>query len=281
MLPAKNSVAQGFPSAGQVLYNESKGGHLFSIEKVNVIMKSEPIFTLWPIVPFGSDENDGSNSGDNGSKGNSGQQSNNQGNQGNSQSDNKSGQKSQDADDDDADDEYKDYTPKELRRLAKDLNKKAKDAEIERDSFKTKVDEEDRKKRTVEENLKTDLDNANARISTLESVNAKLAITNAILNETKYSWNDVEIVAAQLNSQIVKVNEDGSVEGIKKELDRVAKDQSFLLKSRNQGQQQNSGQQQGTGFQPGQGGANNGGSGNPDPKELAKNYPALAGRIGL
>ena len=169
---------------------------------------------------------------------------------------------------DDDDDDFKDLTPRELRRIARDLANKAKTIESERDSFKTKVDEQERKTRTNEENLQKDLEAARNLNSALMATNAKLAILGAIRDDARYEWHDPEMVAQQLNSDVVKVSESGMVEGLKKELDRVAKDHDFLLKKKNsntQGKQQNSSGP--TGFQPGQGGANNNGSGQPDIKK--------------
>ena len=86
----------------------------------------------------------------------------------------------------------------------------------------------------------------------------------------------------------MKVSDDGKVEGLAKELSRIAKDDSlkFLLakdntQQGNQQQQQNQNQQQNgsTGFQPGQGGASSGGGIDPNAKELAELMPALRSRI--
>ena len=232
----------------------------------------------WPLhTPFGAEPNDGDNNDGSGDgQGNSGQ-SNTQDNQGNSSSggtQGQSGAKGNSSSTDDEDDEYKGLTPGELRRLARDLTNKAKTAEKERDSFKTKVDEEERKTRTKEENLERDVAERDSTIANLRATNAKLAIVSAILKDSRYEWNDVEIVAQQLNSEVVKVNDGGAVEGLKKELERVAKEHAFLLKAK--GTQQNNGP---TGFQPGQGGGTSGTPGQPDVKELTKHYPALANRL--
>lgn len=227
-------------------------------------MKSVPDFILWPIVPFGAEDQEP-------------QSSENPPNPPANQGDSKPPANANDEEDDD---EYKEYSPRELRRLARDLSARAKTAEGERDSFKSKVDESERKTRTNEENLKTDLDNANAAITKLRAVNAKLAIINAINGDSKFQWHSPEMVAQQLNSEIVKVDEDGNVEGIAKELARVAKDHPFLLKKQ-AGQSNNAGQPPSgpTGFQPGQGGATQGGSSEPNNQELLNKYPALASRL--
>lgn len=176
--------------------------------------------------------------------------------------------------DDDDDDPYKGMTTKEIKRLLADTEAKRTTAETERDSLKSKVDEEERKTRSKEENLEKDNENLTNENTALKGVNAKLAIINAILMDDRYQWNNVEVVAAQLNSETVKVNEDGKVEGLKKELDRVAKENDWMLKKTQQAQQ-NTGP---TGFQPGQGGANGGGAVGPNFESLAKVMPALQSR---
>lgn len=246
-------------------------------------MKNRESLTEWATVPFGAETDEGVTDEGNGNPAGSVATQPNQspgtpGTPNGATGGAKGEGSSAPASDDDDEDEYKDLTPRELRRLARDLANKAKSIESERDSFKTKVDEQERKTRTNEENLQKDLEAERSMNATLRATNAKLAILGAIRDDSRYEWHDPEMVAQQLNSEVVKVSEDGKVENLKKELDRIAKDHEFLLKKKaNQpARQPNNGGP--TGFQPGQGGANNGGSGQPDLKELAKSYPALMNR---
>lgn len=221
-------------------------------------------------MPYGAD-NEPDDSG-----ANDGQQQQNSGNQPNPGS----GQQNPPAGNagDDEDDPYKGLSLKEVKRLLAETEDKKKTAETERDSYKTKVDEEARKTRSKEENLEADNQNLMTENQALKGVNAKLAIINAILMDDRYQWNNVEVVAGQLNSEVVKVNDDGKVDGLKKELDRVAKENAWMLKANDQGQQQNNGGQGPTGFQPGQGGANGGGVNQPNIDQLVKVMPALQSR---
>ena len=249
-------------------------------------MKQHKAFTLLTVAPFGAETDEGDNGATVGdSAGSVATQSNSgSGAAGASTASPAVTQAkgARDSGDSEDDDEYKDLTPRELRRIARDLANKAKTIESERDSFKTKVDEQERKTRTNEENLQKDLEAERSANAALRAINAKLAILGAIRDDSRYEWHDPEMVAQQLNPDVVKVDADGRVENLKKELDRVAKDHEFLLKKKSaantQGKQPNSGNGP-TGFQPGQGGANNNGAGQPDLKELAKSYPALAGRF--
>lgn len=187
------------------------------------------------------------------------------------------------SDDDADDDEFKDYSPRELRRIARDLANRAKTAETERDTVKSTLTEKEREKLNKEERLEADLTDAGNANATLRATNARLAITNAIMLDQRFTWHDPEMVAQQLNSAVVKVSDEGKVEGIANELKRVAKDHAFLLKKDNtkpNNPQQNTQQQEGpTGFQPGQGGATQGGSLSADQKVLQENYPALVNRM--
>ena len=242
-------------------------------------------FSLWPLVPFGGEDPVGQNDGNDPGQ-NSGSQSNQQRNQGNSGSgaNPPAGQaNSSSTDDDDDEDEFKDYSAKELRRIAREATSRAKSAETERDSVKGELTKQERDKLDKEARLELDVKDRDQTISTLRATNAKLAIINAINSDSRYQWHNAEVVAQQLNPEIVKVSDDGKVEGIAKELVRVAKDHSYLLKTKQQERQQNNGPagsfSGSTGSQPGQGGATQGGTTKSSIQELAENYPALAARM--
>jgi len=224
--------------------------------KVRNSMVSEKFWTIWGLpLPFGAEEEEEKEK----PKDEAGQQNS---------PDSKPPEKKEDSDDED--NPYAGLSAKELRRIISDTEQSKKDVEAERDSFKEKVDEAERATKTKEENLENDVKARDATISTLRATNAKLAIINGILMETKWRWHNPEIVAQQLDSKLVKVTDDGKVDGLQRELARVAKDHSYLLvkgNSNNQGS---------TGIQPGQGSSPNQGK---SPKDLAKDYPALLGRI--
>lgn len=249
-------------------------------------MSSEPIFALWPIPIFGAEDKEGDqNAGTGTPAGNSGGNPGSQGGQGNSSKDQKTpasgdGTPEPPADDDD-DDPYEGYSTKELRRIARDNERRAKEAEQERDSVKTTLTAKEREKLDKEQRQELEINDLKDSVSTLRASLAHQAIVNAIICDSRYEWHNPEIVAQQLNSEIVKVDDKGKVDGIGKELVRVAKDHEYLLKKKasqqDKGQGASSGQP--TGFQPGQGGANSGGNLPPNASELAKTFPALNSRI--
>lgn len=245
---------------------------------------------LWPVLPFGFDPDDGGDNGGDGSQGN--QQSNDGAGQGNSQQNQQGNQQQQSNDDDDDDaDEYEGLSAKELRRIAKDNAAKAKAAEKERDSAKSTLTAKEREKLDKEQRLELESEEKDGTIASLRGALSKQALINGILSDRRFEWHNPEIVAAQLNSSVVKVDDDGKVEGLAKDLKRIANDEtlSFLLakdntKQNDGNQQQNGNQQQQnggqqTGLQPGQGGANQGGSMPPNANELAELMPALRNRM--
>jgi hypothetical protein len=175
---------------------------------------------------------------------------------------------------DDDSDQYEGLSNKELRRILRDSESGKTKAEKERDAAKSKLDEQERAKLTKEQALEKDLADEREARKNDRALIERLAIIGAIRDESKYTWHDPNIVYDQLNKEIVKVNEKGDVEGITKELARIAKDHPYLMKTK-EGQQG----QGPTGFQPGQGGANSGGNQPPVATELVQKYPALASRM--
>lgn len=231
-------------------------------------------FSLWPILPFGAESSDEDSTG--------GNPGNIVTNQGNSQTNAGNG-KDENTSSSDDDDPYTGLSAKELRRLLRDTELSKSATEAAKTELENRIKEAEDAQLSKEQKLEKDVTERDLLIETLRATNARLAIINAINQDSRFEWHNPEIVAQQLSSAVVKVTDDGKVEGIAKELSRIAKDHDYLLKSK--GAQQNSGNQmppndQGpTGFQPGQGGANQSGTLPTNATELAKNYPALANRI--
>lgn len=234
-------------------------------------MKNRPAFALWPIVPFGGEDDEPAQNAEPNEV-----QSN--------PSPKQATQPPASEPEDDGDDaeEYKGYSVAELRRIAADNAKAAKDAAAEAKTFKDKQAAEERKKNDDVTNLTKDVSERDETIASLRSTLAKQAIIGAIRDDTRFEWYDPEMVAQQLDPEVVKVDDNGRVEGIKSSLPKVAKAHPFLLKQDNT--PGNSGRQQNndngpTGFQPGQGGTSGGSGNETDTKKLAENYPALTARV--
>lgn len=233
-------------------------------------------FSLWPIIPFGAEsQEDSVQVGESPSAAITFRDSN--------ATNNIASQSNSETQGDDEDDLYSGLSAKELRRLLRDTEMSKSSTEAAKAELERKIKEAEDAQLSKEQKLEKDVTERDSLIETLRATNARLAIINAINQDSRFEWHNPEIVAQQLSSAVVKVTDDGKVEGIAKELSRIAKDHDYLLKSK--GAQQNSGNQmppndQGpTGFQPGQGGANQSGTLPTNATELAKNYPALANRI--
>jgi len=254
-------------------------------------------FALWPIVPFGGEDGDdgAGDAGDGASGASSAGGANGQGSQGNS---GKGGtgapagtggtETTDDDDGDDDEDELKGLTPAELRRIASDNAKAAKEAEKQRKAAQKIIDDAERKKNDENTNLKKDLEAEQKKTARIESVMTRQAILGAIRDDRRFEWHDPEMVAQQLDPEVVKVDENGKVSGLKNALPKVAKDHPFLLAKDNtnadgkngKGNGNNgSGGQGPSGFQPSQGGSSTGGGDEIDTKVMVDHYPALASRV--
>lgn len=226
-------------------------------------------FVLWPILPFGGENQESDSEGIN--------ESNSESSQSNSVVPQRNSE-----DNSSDDDPYSGLSAKELRRILRDTELSKGSIEAAKAELEKKIKDAEDAQLSKEQKLEKDVTERDSIINTLRATNAKLAIINAINEDSRFQWFNSEVVAQQLNPAVVKVSDDGKVEGIAKELARIAKDHDYLLKNKGT-QQNNNGQQKSddqgpTGFQPGQGGANQGGT-LTNTSELAKNYPALANRI--
>jgi len=282
-----NSLRASRATRPAMRYHHVTDGNATHNVKSKETQMNSHLFALWPIVPFGGEGEEG----DQGSKGDGSQADSGGGTgtlggavtttQGN-QSDSKAKGSEGDEDEDD-DDEYEGYSAKELKRLLKDTSKGKTQAEKEAKALQDKQTAEERKKNDENTNLKNDLAAERETTAKLRATVVKQAIEGAIRDDQRFEWFDATMVAQQLDPDVVKVNDEGKVEGLKGQLTKVAKEHPFLLKKDNTGSQQGRQQQDGgtgsgpTGFQPGQGGAST--SGEIDRKKLAEEYPALASRI--
>lgn len=251
-------------------------------EKVRDTMISDKTFLLWPIMPFGGEEDPDSTGDENDKDGN-------EKTLGNTKSSNKSDsgntKKGESDDKTDDDDEYAGFSLAELKRIAADNAQKASEKEVERKKAQDIIDAAERKKNDDITNLTKDLEKERENTAALRATVAKQAIESAIRDDDRWSWHDIEMVAStalQLNSEI-SVDNDGKVSGLSATLPKVAKQHPFLVKetkgSKNNSKDNNQNGNGPTGFQPGQGGTSNGGGSEVDTKKLAENYPALASRI--
>lgn len=88
-----------------------------------------------------------------------------------------------------------------------------------------------------EENLQKDLDNANAQIEQMTEIVRNVALQNAFIEKSgEVQWNSVKQAMAELLEDNYQVDVDvnnrtAEVTGIEKEIQRIAKDSPWLVKS--------------------------------------------------
>ena len=114
------------------------------------------------------------------------------------------------------------------------------------------------------EELKTSLSEKDSRIQ-------DLTMELAFFKSNKVDWHDPALARKEIDMALVTVDDDGTVRGMDKALEKLAKDKPFLV---------NKGEQSGGGRS---GGSFNGGGGKStttDKNKLANKYSALRGRGG-
>lgn len=94
-----------------------------------------------------------------------------------------------------------------------------------------KVKEFEDKDKSELEKAQSDLKTAQDTLAEKDKVILDLRFENAFALKTKYSWHDPEVVLGILRKRDdVEIKEDGTIEGLDKALDAIAKDKPFLVK---------------------------------------------------
>lgn len=136
-----------------------------------------------------------------------------------------------------------------------------------------KVKEYEDKDKSETERLTGQVEELSKTNETLVEENKRLRFDNAFALQSKHSWQDPEIVLGLVRShELVTVEEDGTVKGLDKALDAIAKSKPFLLKDGSEGS--------GDSGSGGPSGSNTGSGKKNDPAKmdadaLRKKYPAL------
>jgi hypothetical protein len=104
------------------------------------------------------------------------------------------------------------------------------EAEKERDEIKSRLEE-------LEGKDKTELEKATTRVTELESENKALQeslrttrLENAFLTDNTYTWHNPRRALSLADLSDVEIDSDGTVHGLKKALDALAKSDAYLLK---------------------------------------------------
>lgn len=143
-------------------------------------------------------------------------------------------------------------------RRASDLEEKAKQAERE------KLDETERAKSDLKDKTEA-LEKATETIQTL-------SLDLAFFKDNTYDWKNPATARRLLDMNGVTIGEDGAVQGLKTALDKLAKDEPYMLKTSDDGAESGAGGRTGPPM-------NNGRTaGNSQAQKEAK-FPALRGRV--
>jgi hypothetical protein len=104
-------------------------------------------------------------------------------------------------------------------------------AEGERDELQKWKDEQERKTKSDVENLQTDLKTAKDTIAQLTTTNQSLMIENAFLQANTHEWHNPKRALASADLSAVTIK-DGVVDekALKDALDKLAKDEPYLVK---------------------------------------------------
>ncbi len=151
-----------------------------------------------------------------------------------------------------------------------------KTAEKERDDALKRLKE-------IEDKDKDEQTKSAERVKELETTNAslqeqiqKLAVENAFLKENSYAWQSPEVALRLADLSMVEIDKDGKATGLKAALDKLAKDNPFLLKPKEGESGDGKGAPNPTvsGDAPGSR-RGSGSDANADKERLRQKYPAL------
>ena len=135
-----------------------------------------------------------------------------------------------------------------------------------------KVKEFEDKDKSETERLTSQVQDLTEQNTALAEENKRLKFDNAFAMQSKHSWQDPEIVLGLVrNHESVSIEDDGTVKGMDKALDEIAKTKPFLLKSDEGGG--DSGPSGPSGSPTGSGKKND--PAKQDAEALRKKYPAL------
>ena len=170
-------------------------------------------------------------------------------------------------DEDSEDDKVKNRKAKDLseenarRRIE---NKRLEKEKLELAAKLKKFEDADK---TELEKAQSDLNEASAKVETLIAENTELRVQNAFLTSNKHAWRNPRTALRLADLSEVEINDDGEVIGLDKALDALAKSDPYLLKGK---EDEDDESPTSTGRPTGKGK-----KGQADRELLLKKYPAL------
>lgn len=149
---------------------------------------------------------------------------------------------------------------------------------MEAKALKKTNDELAARLKAIEDKDKSDLDKATgglteaqAKADKLAADNHKLVIENAFLTDNKHAWANPKTALKLADLSKVEIDEDGTVTGLAEALDKLAKDEPYLLKKASDKDDDEDDEPKGPTGQP----VGKKPKGNPSRDKLIAKYPAL------
>ena len=149
------------------------------------------------------------------------------------------------------------------------LQRRMQAADRAKAAAEAKVKEFETKDLSELEKAKTDLAEAREAVSQRDARVSDLQLELAFFKSNKVQWHDPALARKEIDMSLVTVEDDGTVKGMDKALEKLAKDKPFLVKTEEKKQAS--------------GASFNGGGGKKvttDKEKLAAKFPALRGRGG-
>lgn len=157
-----------------------------------------------------------------------------------------------------------------------DLQNKLALADKARVAAQTQLDALERKDKTDLENAQADIVKVTAENEALKAEVQNSKLENAFLIAGKHDWQNPGAALRLIDRTMIMFAEDGTVTGVDKAADALAKSDPYLLKTADAGNAQGGTTRQTpappSGSQPGQGAGNNT---TPDRDRLLRKYPVL------
>jgi hypothetical protein len=128
------------------------------------------------------------------------------------------------------------------RRRVKELSDENADRRVKGKTAQQQLDEALAKVKAIEDKDKSELDLVKQSLETvtaerdaLKTAVDKLRIDNAFFEDNKYTWRNPKHALALADLSDVKIDEDGKVTGLGKALDKLAKDNAYMLADKDAG----------------------------------------------
>jgi hypothetical protein len=161
----------------------------------------------------------------------------------------------------------------DLRKEAESLRERMKAADRRADAAEKRAREYEDKDKDKVEILERDLSEVTSERDTLKTEVADLRFANAFALHGKYTWQDPEIVLGILRKrEEATLEDDGTIKGLDKALDAIAKEKPYLLKGNGDDEDDDKSDKDGPPRSGSATGSTKNKQGKPDEQKIRKKY---------